>query len=85
MLDQRGQLLRAALGFAGLPRPSYDRALWATDSEMKVERFTDYRRQYWTARYAGNAMLLMATPLFLEESRLDIHDSRLTLTRSCAP
>ena len=29
MLDQRGQLLRAALGFAGLPRPSYDRALHA--------------------------------------------------------
>jgi hypothetical protein len=27
--DQRGQLLRAALGFAGLPRPSYDRSLWA--------------------------------------------------------
>ena len=29
MLDQHGQLLRAALGFAGLPRQSYDRALWA--------------------------------------------------------
>ncbi len=29
MLDQRGRLLRTALGFAGLPRPSYDRALWA--------------------------------------------------------
>jgi hypothetical protein len=29
VLDQRGQLPRAALGFAGLPRPSYDRALWA--------------------------------------------------------
>ena len=29
MLDQRGQLLRAALGFAGLPRPSYDRSLHA--------------------------------------------------------
>jgi hypothetical protein len=29
MTDQRGQLLRAAVGFAGLPRPSYDRALWA--------------------------------------------------------
>jgi hypothetical protein len=28
VLDQRGQLLRAALGFAGLPRPSYDRSLW---------------------------------------------------------
>ena len=25
MLDRRGQLLRAALGFAGLPLPSYDR------------------------------------------------------------
>ena len=29
MLDQRGQLLRAALGFAGYSMPSYDRALWA--------------------------------------------------------
>jgi len=29
MLDQRGQLLRAALGFAGCSLPSYDRALWA--------------------------------------------------------
>src|SRR2546425_6384589 len=28
-LDQRGQVLRAALGFAGLLRPSYDRSLWA--------------------------------------------------------
>jgi hypothetical protein len=27
--DPRGQLLRAALGFAGLPRPSHDHALWA--------------------------------------------------------
>src|SRR5262245_64820466 len=27
MLDQRGRLLRAALGFAGLPRPTYDRVL----------------------------------------------------------
>jgi hypothetical protein len=29
VLDQRGRLLRAALGFAGLQRPSYDRSLWA--------------------------------------------------------
>src|SRR4030095_7625480 len=28
MLDQRGQLLRAAPGFAGLPRPVYDRSFW---------------------------------------------------------
>jgi hypothetical protein len=27
--DTRGQLLRAALGFAGLAMSSYDRALWA--------------------------------------------------------
>jgi hypothetical protein len=29
MTDQRGRLLVAALGFAALPRPSYDRSLWA--------------------------------------------------------
>jgi hypothetical protein len=29
VLDQRGRLLVAALGFAGLSLPSYDRALWA--------------------------------------------------------
>jgi hypothetical protein len=28
VLDQRGQLLRAALGFVGLHRPSHDHALW---------------------------------------------------------
>jgi hypothetical protein len=32
VLDQRGLLLRAALGFAGLPRPSYDRSLHALRS-----------------------------------------------------
>src|SRR5215470_7830083 len=29
MIDQRGHLLRAAVGFAGCSMPSYDRALWA--------------------------------------------------------
>jgi hypothetical protein len=29
MIDQRGQLLRAAVGFAGCSTPSYDRALHA--------------------------------------------------------
>jgi len=29
MLDQRGRLLMAAVGFAGCAMPSYDRALWA--------------------------------------------------------
>jgi hypothetical protein len=42
VLDQRGQLLRAALGFAGVPRPSYDRSRWALrsllDSWSGIER-----------------------------------------------
>ena len=42
MLAQRGQLLRAALGFAGLPRPSYDRSLHALrtwlDSRSGIRR-----------------------------------------------
>jgi len=29
MIDQRGRLLMAAVGFAGCTMPSYDRALWA--------------------------------------------------------
>ena len=29
MTDRRSRLLIAALGFAGLPRPSYDRTIWA--------------------------------------------------------
>ena len=32
MLDQRGRLLMAAVGFAGFAMPSYDRALWAMRS-----------------------------------------------------
>jgi hypothetical protein len=32
VLDQRGQLLRAAVGFAGCSMPSYDRALHALRS-----------------------------------------------------
>jgi hypothetical protein len=32
VLDQRGQLLRAAVGFAGCSLPSYDHALWALRS-----------------------------------------------------
>ena len=34
MLGPRGQLLRAALGFAGCSMPSYDRALWAMRSRL---------------------------------------------------
>ncbi len=36
MLDARGRLLRAALGFAGLPRPSYDGALWSGIGRVAV-------------------------------------------------
>jgi hypothetical protein len=34
VLDQRGQLLRAAVGFAGCSLPSYDRALWALRTRL---------------------------------------------------
>jgi len=34
MLDQRGQLLRAAVGFTGCSMPSYDRALWALRTRL---------------------------------------------------
>lgn len=34
MLDQSGQLLRAAVGFAGCSMPSYDRALYTLRSRL---------------------------------------------------
>src|SRR5437870_11069839 len=34
MLDPRGQLLRAAVAFAGCSMPSYDRALWALRTRL---------------------------------------------------
>ena len=34
MLDRRGRLLVAALGFAGCSLPSYDRALWALRTSL---------------------------------------------------
>jgi hypothetical protein len=34
VLDQRGQLLRAAVGFAGCSMPSYDRALYTLRSRL---------------------------------------------------
>jgi hypothetical protein len=37
VLDQRGRLLRAALGFAGLPRSLYDRALHAQRAWLLYE------------------------------------------------
>jgi hypothetical protein len=43
VLDQRGRLLMAALGFATLPMPSYDRALHATLLARRLARH--WRRQ----------------------------------------
>jgi hypothetical protein len=34
LLDQRGQLLRAAVGFSGCSLPSYDQALWALRTRL---------------------------------------------------
>ena len=35
-MDQCARLLVAALGFAGLHRPSYDRPLWALRSDLQM-------------------------------------------------
>jgi hypothetical protein len=40
MLDQRGRLLRPAIGFAGLFRRSHDRALWALLALLLAAAFT---------------------------------------------
>jgi hypothetical protein len=66
VLDQRGQLLRAALGFAGLAMPSYDRALWALrtwlDSWSGIHRqgfdlqLTQYDDRGWRATFYTTGM-----------------------------
>ena len=66
MSDQRGGLLVSALGFAGLPRPSYDRALWALrfwlDSWRGMARqgfdlqLTRYDERGWRATFYPTGM-----------------------------
>ena len=66
MSDQRGRLLVSALGFAGLPRPSYDRALWALrfwlDSWRGMARqgfdlqLTRYDERGWRATFYTTGM-----------------------------
>jgi hypothetical protein len=56
VLDQRGQLLRAALGFAGLPRPSYDRALHALRSWLDSLQLTRYDERGWRATFYTTGM-----------------------------
>jgi len=66
----RGRLLVAALGFAGLPRPSYDHALWAwLDSWSGIGRIavgmhrqgfdlqlTQYDERGWPATFYTTGM-----------------------------
>ena len=44
MIDQRGRLLLAALGFATSSMPSYDRALWALRTWMDSWALSDRQR-----------------------------------------
>jgi hypothetical protein len=50
MLDQRGQLLPAVLGFATLPLPSYDRSLHALRTWMDSWAGIDGWRWGWRGR-----------------------------------
>ena len=60
MLDPRGQLLRAAVGFATLALPSYDRALWALAVGMHRQGYdlqlTQYDERGWRATFYTTGM-----------------------------
>ena len=62
MLDQHGQLLRAALGFAGLPRPSYNRSLGIGHVAVGMARqgfdlqLTRYDERGWRATFYTTGM-----------------------------
>ena len=57
MLDQRGQFLRAAVGFPTLPLPSYDRALHSLRTWPGMHRqgfdlqLTQYDERGWRATF----------------------------------
>jgi hypothetical protein len=77
VLDQRGRLLRAALGFAGLSRPLYDHALWALqtwlDSWAGIGRIAV--GMGLMGGLAGGCMIVSA--VFYPRTR-DVGDGRLT-------
>src|SRR4029450_13127161 len=50
VLDQRGRLLVAALGFAGLPHPSYDCPLWALGPGWTPGPVSAGSRSAWPTR-----------------------------------
>lgn len=57
MLDQRGSLLRAAVGFATCSMPSYDHALWALRTWLDSWRVTllaDLHAFYLRHQYCGD-------------------------------
>jgi hypothetical protein len=60
MLDPRGQLLRAALGFAGCSLPSYDRALWALRTWLDSWSASATSRSGCTARADLQLMVIDA-------------------------
>jgi hypothetical protein len=61
--DQRGRLLMAALGFAWLPRPSYDRALRAL--------------RFWLDSWAGIGHVAVGMPRQGYDLQLTQYDERL--------
>ena len=69
--DQRGRLLVAALGFAGLPRPSYDRALWAL--------------RFWLDSWAGIGRIAVGMTRQGYDLQLMRYDERAGARRSTRP
>jgi len=75
--DQRGQFLRAALGFAGLPRPSYDRSLGHCGPGSTRGLASAASRSAWRARATTTTHPLRRARL----ARDVLHDRDGALTR----
>ena len=89
MLDTRGRLLNAALGFAGLPRFSYDHSLWALRSWLDLWTDRTSRSGWWRATFYTSGMEHLPTgaigtswKTFVEKRRNSITIGAATHERS---
>jgi hypothetical protein len=86
---QRGRLLRAAVGFADLLRPSYDRALWALrawlDSWSGIGHITVgmHRQGYDLVTLLAARYALYQEHQYCGELDSDLQGDRIWMTCTC--